>query len=313
VQAKVSALMEAVERFSAEYRGDPMVFAGYQEVGFTRAVDPESLILPNPLPLGEQLHWTEGWDLLNEEPVMVPSNAVYHPYDTLGVTQPLFRSDATGLAAGNEPEEAILYGLLEVVEWDALSMATREKSMGRRLSAEESPEVRRLLDRYCSAGIEIHLWLIAGRTGIPTVAAAADDTETKNPALLVMGAGTHTDPEIAAINALLEVAEGRAIQISGDAADENRDSLVHRIGYDRMKRVNREWFAPAEEIELGAVPHLSTPTFDGDIAAVLREITGHADRVCLCDLTRTGIPVVRCVVPGFEVSHSDPDRVRRTR
>ena len=30
-------------------------------------------------------------------------------------------------------------------------------------------------------GIDIHLWLLDGKTPIPTVAAAADDTVTKDP------------------------------------------------------------------------------------------------------------------------------------
>lgn len=161
-----------------------------------------------------------------------------------------------------------------------------------------------------SSGIEIHLWLLSGRTRIPTVAAAADDTETKDPELLVMGSGTHPDPSIAALRALTEVAQSRASHLSGGRENPGRKSLVQRAGYDRMKRINREWFAPAEELPISSMDDLSTPYIDDDIRLVLEELRSFAERVCVCDLTRTVIPVVRVIIPGFEVSNVNPARIR---
>ncbi|MDD1674405.1 MAG: YcaO-related McrA-glycine thioamidation protein [Methanomicrobiales archaeon] len=310
-QAEVSALMEAVERFSAEYRGEPMQCASFEEIGITHAVNPEDLILPRPLRMGEKVHWTPGWDLLDNEEIMIPSNAVYHPYSTMGMTEQLFRSDSTGLAAGNTPEEAILYGLLEVVEWDALSIASRTRCMGRRIAVDRSGAVQDLLERFASQGICTYLWLLQGSTRIPTIAAAADDPASRDPAMLVMGAGTHTCPEIAAINALLEVAQTRATTLFGEEKDTGRSGMVERIGYERLKRLNQEWFTDAEEVSLSAVPDLSTGYIDDDVRRTLAEVGQVAERVCICDLSKTGIPVVRVIIPGFEVSHSDRDRLKK--
>jgi len=77
-----------------------------------------------------------------------------------------------------------------------------------------------------------------------------------------------------------------------------------------MKRINREWFAPAEEFPISSMDDLSTPYIDDDIRLVLEELRPFAERVCVCDLTRTVIPVVRVIIPGFEVSHVNPARVR---
>jgi ribosomal protein S12 methylthiotransferase accessory factor len=161
-----------------------------------------------------------------------------------------------------------------------------------------------------SEGIDIHLWLLPGRTRIPTVAAAADDTVTKDPELLVMGSGTHPDPAIAALRALTEVAHSRASHLSGMLENPDRKSLVERAGYDRMKRINREWFAGGEEIPLSAIEDRSTPYIDDDIRLVLDELRPFSERVCVCDLTRTVIPVVRVIIPGFEVSCVNPARFR---
>jgi ribosomal protein S12 methylthiotransferase accessory factor len=303
-------MVEAIERSSAEYRQDPMLLGSYEEMGITRAVDPQDLILPRQLAVGEKLHWTEGWDLLNDEEVLVPSNAVFYPYDTLGMVNALFRPDPNGLGAGNTPEEAVLHGMLEVVERDAVSVATRTQRMGKRLILGRDGIARRLLDRCEAAGLHVHLWLVGGRTRLPVVAAAADDPLTRDPALLVMGTGAHTDPEVAAIRALTEVAHSRVIHLHGEGKNPDRQQMVQRIGYDRMKRVNRAWFAEGEGIALEDVPGLATDTIDGDIRVVLGELEGSVERVCVCTLSRTSIPVVRVVIPGMEVSHLNVDRVR---
>jgi putative methanogenesis marker protein 1 len=310
-EARASAMATAIERFSAEYRGDPMKIGGYEEIGIKRAVNPADLILSRPLETGERIHWSPGFDLLEKGEVWVPSNAVFLPYNTLGEAQGLFASDPNGLAAGNTRDEAVLYGLLEVIERDSLSRAERNHSMGKRVSVAEPGPVQDLLGRYEKAGIVITLWLLDGLTRIPTVAAAADDPVTRDPAFLVIGAGTHPSPQVAAIQALTEVAQRRAVRIQGAAMSEEREAFVQRIGYDRMKRLNREWFAPAAPVDLTSLPDLSTPTIGGDIRLVLAELEGKVERACVCDLTRTKVPVVRVIVPGLEVSSINKERVRR--
>lgn len=316
-EAQASAMAMAIERFSAEYQGDPMELAAYEAIGIKRAVNPRDLILSRTLGMGEQIHWTPGFDLLNRAEIFVPSNAVYLPYNTLGMAQGLFASDPNGLAAGNTPNEAILYGLLEVLERDALSRAERNHTLGKRLTGKEPGPVRDLLARFEGAGIEITLWLLDGITRIPTVAAAADDPVTKDPAFLVMGAAAHPSPEIAATQALTEVAQRRAMRLQGATTAADREEFIHRIGYERMKRINREWFAPADTVNLSGLPDLSTPTIGGDIRLILAELEGKVEHACVCDLTRLSMPpippmpVVRVVVPGLEVSYINKERVRR--
>jgi len=84
--------------------------------------------------------------------------------------------------------------------------------------------------------------------------------------------------------------------------------VIRKAGYGRLKRINRMGFADAEAIDIKDVPDASTERFDLDIERVLQEVSPYTDRVCVCDLSRTPVPVVRVVVPGFEVSYMDPDR-----
>jgi len=205
-------------------------------------------------------------------------------------------------------EEAILHALFEVIERDALSIAEQKRDMGRRLSITNDCPARQILDRFRENGIDIHLWLLDGKTPIPTVAAAADDTVTKDPAMIVIGSGTHTSPDIAALRALTEVAQSRGSYLQGGRTDPRRELVIRKAGYDRLKRINRMWFADAEAVDSRDIPDMSTDRFDLDIQRTLQEVSQHTDRVCVCDLSRTSIPVVRVVAPGFEVSYMDPDR-----
>lgn len=126
-QAKASAVMEAMERFSAEMRDyDELVFGTYEQAGETGlAVDPADLILPIDrlnYYRDAEIAWCEGWEMFRGEKIWVPACAVYHPYVTDGDLQ-LFRYNTNGLASGNTMEEAILHAAFEVIERDAWSLA----------------------------------------------------------------------------------------------------------------------------------------------------------------------------------------------
>jgi putative methanogenesis marker protein 1 len=309
--ARIAAIMGAVERFAAEFRADQPELAAYEDLGIHRALDPKTLILPRPLPMGEQIHWSEADDLLDGSRVYIPSNAVYCPYDPRGIATQLFSSDTLGLAAGMVHEEAILYSLLEVIEADSLSIAEKQRDPGSGLDIESS-SVAGLLSRFTDQEIDVHLRVLPGRTGIPTMVAAADDRRLQDPGLLVVGSAAHPDPEFAVMRALSEVVQRRCVRLGGEFENPERARFLERTGYERMKRINRQWYSDAKDtVALGSLPDLSTPTIDGDLRLIVGALSRHAERVLVTDLTRTTIPVVRSVVPGFEVSCRNKERISR--
>ena len=98
--------------------------------------------------------------------------------------------------------------------------------------------INELLDKFNSQGIEIKLMDITADLKITTIAASADDTVLKDPALLTLGVGTHLNPEVAVIRALTEVAQSRATQIHGTREDTIRADFMRKSGYEHMKRMN---------------------------------------------------------------------------
>jgi putative methanogenesis marker protein 1 len=256
------------------------------------------LILPGYLSSDTKIEWYPGWDLLNDEEVLVPANAVFHPYSPVRGHWQLFRSNTNGLASGNVMEEAIFHGLMEVIERDAVSIAEVNRNPGLGLNV--------------GAGrIVVRLWSLPTDTGVPTVVAASDDEKMRDASLLVMGAGSHTDPEIAALRALTEVAQSRATQIHGAREDTNRESVTRMIGYERMKRLNKHWLEkPREMIELDELENMATASIDSDIRIVLDRLHNAASRVIISDITVSaiGVPAVRAIIPGFEVYFLDRER-----
>ncbi len=311
-QARVSVLMEAIERYSAEIKEEDRAkfhFESYNEGNRAKKVEPSSLILSaisNVTP-DSKIEWCEGYDLMTEEEVLLPANAVYHPYTTTRGGR-LFRSDSNGIASGNNLEEAIFHGIMEVIERDALSYVEIKKDAGKRIAIEEDDGlIYELKERFNSQGIETHFWYIPTDVGFPTVALALDSPE-KNPNLLVYGAGTHSDPKIAAIRAITEAAQSRLMQIV-------KGSGSTPVDYEIMKRMNRHWFETKdrdkEAVKLSELPALATDTIDGDIKIALEQLRAIEKRVIVVDLTRKeiGIPVVRVIIPGFEVYARNPERL----
>jgi thioglycine synthase len=274
-------------------------------------LDPKTLLLPQPYIPQSLIEWVEAYDLINEEEVFVSANAVYHPYDAPGQCRKLFLSNTNGLASGNVIEEAILHGMLEVIERDAISIAQFTRNLGKEiLLTKEDGYLYDVSRKFKDAEIELKIWLVPTDTEIPTAIAVTDDVKLKDPALLVMGAGSHLKPEIAVVRAITEAAQSRVVQIQGAREDTDREGFIRGVGYDRMKRLNSFWFEDGEKISLSEVQDLSRKSPAENIDLILDKLRGLAEKVLVVDLSRkeVGIPVVRIIIPGFELFTIDRDR-----
>ncbi|MGD1060658.1 MAG: YcaO-like family protein, partial [Methanomassiliicoccales archaeon] len=171
------------------------------------------------------------------------------------------------------------------------------------------------LSKFESKGIEVHLKDLTSDVGLPTFAAAADDVRLADPALLTLGIGTHLNPRITVIRALTEVAQSRLTQIHGAREDTVHADGNRRLGYERMKNMNKMWFsASSRSRSLQDHEALDTPDILDDIGIVLERLHQRGFRRAVAvDLTRKelGIPVVRMIVPGMEVYALDEERVGR--
>ena len=321
-RARISAIMESFERCLAEKPGlneniaegisAPALVESYAKaIKSFNVLDPKTLLLPQPYIPQSLLEWVGAYDLINEEEVFVSANAVYHPYDAPGQCHKLFLSNTNGLASGNVIEEAILHGMLEVIERDAISIAQFTRNLGKEiLLTKEDGHLYEIARKFKDAEIELKIWLVPTDIGIPTVIAATDDVKLKDPALLVMGAGSHLKPETAVLRAITEAAQSRVVQIQGAREDTDREGFIRCVGYDRMKRLNYFWFEEGEKVSLSEVQDLSRKSPAENIDLILEKLRGIAEKVLVVDLSRkeVAVPVVRVIIPGFELFTIDRDR-----
>ena len=318
--AKASAMMEGFERYSAEKQeSDDTIFATPNEIGEKgEYIEPKSLNLPQKFEkadLGDtKFEWNLAHDIITGNDYYVLSNAVFHPYNHDSDVESLFKSNTNGLASGNVLEEAILHGIFEVIERDAWSIfeMTHKNYSQINIDSIESELIKEIIDKFESQGIKIKLMDFTADINIPTIAASADDTVTRDAGLLTLGIGTHLDPEVAILRALTEVAQSRATQINGAREDTVRADFAREAGYERMKRINKYYFRQEEEqINLSDIENKSTTSIDEDIDIVKEELIAHdIKHVLYTDLTRpeVDVSVVRVIIPEMEVYAIDPSR-----
>lgn len=319
--ARISAIMESFERCLAEQPEVSINLTGiplntertedtYESLSESYpALYPDALLMPQPLKEFTSLEWVMGHDIMNDIEVFVPANAVFHPYNSRNGTK-LFRSNTNGLASGNTIEEAVLHGLLEVVERDALSIAEFTRDPGTEIVLSKSDGMNYTLKkRIEDAGIQVKVWLLDSDVDIPTAVVALDDTVLRDPALLVMGAGSHLSPEIAVTRALTEAAQSRVVQIHGAREDTDREQVVRTFGYDHMKKLNWYWYEERETVGMDEFADSSSDTPAANISTVLERLDGIADGAIIVNLSRgVEVPVIRAVIPMFEQFTLDRER-----
>lgn len=318
--ARASAMMEGFERYSAErHDRDETVKASLSEISqYGEYIDPKSLNLPKEFEkqgLDDlKLEWSLSHDLISGNDFYVPTNAIFHPYKNDADVNRLFKSNTNGLASGNILEEAILHGMLEVIERDAWSIfeLTHKNYVQIDLESIESDLINDIIDKFESEGIKIKLMDFTADVKIPTIAASADDTVTKDAGLLTLGMGTHLDPEVAILRALTEVAQSRATQINGAREDTVRADFAREAGYERMKRINKFYFKQEEDqIPLSDIENKSTTSITKDIEIVKDELMANEiDKILYVDLTRPelDVSVVRVIIPEMEIYAIDQSR-----
>lgn len=325
-QARASAMMEGFERYSAEKQDidqEKISISTYNEIKNESVLNPNDLLLPKSFENQniemQKLEWIEAEEIISESPILVPANAVFHPYIPNREIKPcamaMFKGNTNGLASGNVIEEAVLHGIFEVVERDAWSIFELTKRNKKQIDLDtiENETVSELVEKFTSQGIKIKLMDITADLKIPTIVASADDTVLKDAALLTLGVGTHLNPEIAAIRALSEVAQSRATQIHGTREDTVRADFMRKAGYENMKRTNKEYFVEEDEkINLSDIENKITGSIKRDIEVSIEEVQkAGLDKVIYYDLTREeiGVNVARVIIPKAELYCLDEERL----
>ena len=228
-QSRVSALCEAVERYSGAYCGDEIRvrkrfsdFASGEE-----AIHPNDAqlfsdnqldnaksinakghpynIVPARLDPDAEIDWTPVWSLTQQRHRYLPTSMLYSmPAEQRGPADLI--ADSNGCAAGNTLEEAVLQGFYELTERDAFAIwwYNRLRVPAVDLSSFDDEYLAAASDHYARYERDVWMLDVTSDIGIPTFVALSNrpNAQTED---IIYGAGAHADPRIAALRAICEL------------------------------------------------------------------------------------------------------------
>ncbi|MFD9632545.1 YcaO-like family protein [Streptomyces violascens] len=310
--ARVSAMMEAIERRYCEPDGRPEAPEPYEVMSERMpTLDPRRLVPRRGHRWTPQTPttWWPMHCLRNDVDIAVPAVAVFTPFPHEGG---LMSSNTIGLAAGNDPVDATVQALYEVIEHD--STAFGEKlGLGHRVPIDTLPDAHReVVERFERASISITVHAYTGGLPVPTFFVTTDDTHSRDGMLFNGGAGCHLNPEIALMRALTEAAQSRLVVIAGAREDLEGQAYRRHASYDELREYLHTWSEGRPWLPFDAIPDRSSGDNAVDLAFLLDMLGEHGLHLVLrTSLAPEGLPfsIVKVVVPGSEFTHVDHLRV----
>ncbi|MGI5152733.1 TOMM precursor leader peptide-binding protein [Plantactinospora sp. CA-294935] len=326
------AYLEGMERYAGTHRrrpGPPLV-AAYTEVA-DRALDPTSCGVytdetydTDPMVRrfdpSRPIPWVWGHRMRSGEPILVPRRFCFYLSATDGDNFVL--SSSSGCATGGCLEEAILYGLLELIERDAFVLGWYGRERLRRIDLDscDSAAVRTMVDRARLAGYDVLAFDNRIDLTVPVVTTVAARRDG-GPGLLSFAAAAHLAPERAVAAALSETLTYIPIkrrttlrrwrQLGAMAEDYSLVETVHDhadlFGLPEMREYAEDYLVdrPLESMAgLYGTPRPADPDLRQDLQGILDELYGKGYDVIVVDQTTPeqfgmGLRTVCTIVPGL--------------
>ncbi|HEV7979583.1 TOMM precursor leader peptide-binding protein [Amycolatopsis sp.] len=323
IDAEVGALCEAVERFSGNYQGDELRIQGSLRSLGADALHPNDCLLYaeeqyrareawnaehstvqwvcEPFDENAVLSWTPLWSLAEERHRLLPTGLLYYGAPEEGGKR-CVRADSNGNAAGSSVEDAILQGMLELIERDAVALwwYNRTPLPGVDIAAFGDPWVEEMTGRYAETGRELWALDATSDLGVPVMVAASRRTGSAGEDIL-FGFGAHPDPRTALRRAVTELNQMLPAVDGDDAAIDDPDAarwLRHATVANQSYLRPVGGIAARKPSDFG---FLHRPDVRDDVTALVRTLAGHGLETLVLDQTRPdiGLPVVKVVVPGL--------------
>jgi ribosomal protein S12 methylthiotransferase accessory factor len=321
IDAEVGALCEALERHSGAFHGDEARIRGSYTELRDQAIHPDrcQLLDPrqyenrkawnaahsafqhvvDPFDDNASIDWTPVWSMTAERHRLLPTGMLYY-----GAPSPSsVRADSNGCAAGSSLEDAILQGLLEIVERDAVAVwwYNRLRMPAVDLDSVGDPWIAEVRETYRGLGRELWVLDLTADLGIPVMAAVSrrvgGDRED-----ITFGFGAHLDPAVALRRALTELNQVMpAILDAGPAQLSASKDIDLRTWLATATVADQPYLLPDPSAPAIRHAYAPEPDLSADIRAVQRRLAAEGLELLVLDQTRPdiGLPVVRVIVPGM--------------
>jgi ribosomal protein S12 methylthiotransferase accessory factor len=310
VAARRACLWEAIERYSCRFHGDERrITSSLGKLG-DAAVNPSNMLLYSEA----QYRNREAWNRENGDfhrigepfdpdasvewtPVVEWSSGTvrYVPtgYCFMGYEVQFCGANSNGCATGESFEQAVMQGLLELVERDAVALWWYNRAARPKVGIDliRSPRVAAVLETIRQRGRTVDVLDLTTDFAIPVCVAISAREDGSH---IVLGSGAAHDLESAAWRALAEavclmLADG---PIASAPANHEEHALRHWLDIAALE--NQPWLLSN-----------TTSGLRRQEAGDARECTARIERnglqVLVLDVTRPeiGMPAVRVIVPGL--------------
>ncbi len=311
VEARASALCEAVERYCAARQGDELTVTDtlgglgeaavhpnayqlfharqYADRDRWNASHPPFHHVSRPFDPDAPTEWTPVWSLTAGTRRLLPTSTLYFDCAPGGAADGLW-ADSNGNASGSSLEDAVVQGFLELVERDAVALwwYNRLRQPGIDLDAFDEPWLSGLRDGLDRAGRQVWALDLTSDLGIPVMVAASRCARGGAPHT-VYGFGAHFDPRQALRRALTEMIQMVPAAARGSApCAPEQPHLLPDPG--QSPRTPGSWPRRRRNDDL----------LD-DIEDIRGLVAEHGMELLVLDQTRpdVGIPAVKVLVPGL--------------
>jgi ribosomal protein S12 methylthiotransferase accessory factor len=326
-QSKASALGEAIERYSGSFHGNEYFLkASYQELK-NKAIHPnEFLNFSEQQYLNGQtfnrstksstynfvcprfdetkiINWTPVWSLTNQVHKYVPTDYCY--YGASGSNYSATPANSNGCAAGNNLEEAIIQGFMELVERDSVSIwwYNRLQRPLVDLASFNNNYINKLIAFYDTFDRDLWALDITTDLNIPSFVAISRRRSGAREDI-IYGFGAHFDPQIALTRALTEVNQvlSSFAMVEGDVPpDFNEES--HEWWYTATLN-NQPYLAgdpTVPPLTLADYPVVKHTDLKDDVLYCIELARQNDLEVLVLDQTQpdVGLSVARVIVPGL--------------
>ncbi len=317
LNARASLIGELAERHSAVLRGDePRLTGSMAELG-ERAINPNDVMLysetqlrnraglqtdedpiPFALPADERIDWTPVWSLTGQNQRFLPTALLYFADGTLSGSRYCI-ADSNGNAAGVTRDSAMLQGILELIERDAVGTWWFNRTSRQQipLALFEDEWVQSFVNELES--VDRRVWVLDITTDLEVPVYAAVSARTGDPEQIVFGFGAHVDARLAATRAVTEL--GQTIAVTEEIMrNESGLTPALRSWMIAATLAGRPFLQPA-----GTTALPPSITAHAEPAQAFEECRARLERAgleCLVlDQTRpdVGVPVVKMIVPGL--------------
>jgi len=293
--AFMKALGEALERYCAGvYR--TAEFDTGAPVSMDGAVKPSAFVCESEPDPGEAIPWVEGENLATGETVKLPAEFVHYPPPEKQYRSPV----TTGLGLGNSGVEALLAGLYEVIERDALMLSWYSTYEPLGLAIQDDT-FGTLAARAASEGLDVTPLLVTQDVDVPAVVVAVHREEWPR---LALGSGANLDVATAARSALSEALQNW-MELRGMGPEAAEDALGAIGRYADFPDAVEAYVDPETTIPGDSAGPAKPGEGTEALQAVLHRVAdaglgAYAARTTTGDVAQLGFEAVRVLVPAAQ-------------